>query len=902
MIKWIDSLEFENYGGFTKETQFVREMGQGYLFSCGTPGVPVESASTTFSVEEKGMYRIWLRVKNWYRQGSPGRLALLVDEKYLKKEMGMLPISDWHFEVGGDIMLEKGEHTIKIEDLSGYFGRFSSVIITNDMDFMPEQPVDRMLLQRAKIRGQKLEPTFVGDFDLVVCGGGPGGVPAAIAAARKGLKVALVHSRPGLGGNGSEEGFVGFDGASSNFPFMREGGIAEEIHRIREQKITSWEQAMKEICAKEDTLTIYYNNFVIDAYTEDDVIKKVKSVNTNTGEYFEFSAKYFADCTGDGWLAYYSGAKYRLGREAKWQYGEKFAPEQPDNNSMSGCLAGILDEKRNTLGYLAEDVGEPYPFTAPEWAVKLPENIYRTPQTLNISEWWVENPNNMDDLWHEEEIRDELLRLNLGYFHWLKNYYERRDVVKNYKLVGFAKYNAKRETRRIMGDYVMTQNDCEIGRVFDDAVSYCGWMLDIHHPKGLYSGAEGPFDAAMRIPLTTVPYRVLYSKNINNLFMAGRCISVSHLGLGSVRVQNTLATLGQVVGTAVSMCLEKNISPRDIYTDYIKDLQQLLLKDDMFIPTIKNDDKNDKARFAKITADSVSKTDIYNTKKGVEGDLKELTNPVMIAMPLREEKPNMCEVYFKNESGEDKTLTATVFIAFNHKNLEKQSTFEELTVTIPKEFDGNFTFPFKFNDDYDNLPDDTDAEHRKRLVGLKISKCEGVFLKEFLLSSFQKVRAYPLSETRWHTDTRNSYCFNLYNDIFDKANCSPENVINGYNRMVSPSEYSYVSDETMELPQSLYLNWDKPQEISEVRITFDSDLNNPTFSYQRLPIARRLVKDYFISVLVNGEWEKVSQCNDNILRHNIHKFPEKILCDGIKITVTATYGDKSARIFEVRAY
>ena len=191
-------------------------------------------------------------------------------------------------------------------------------------------------------------------------------------------------------------------------------------------------------------------------------------------------------------------------------------------------------------------------------------------------------------------------------------------------------FNARREARRLIGDYVLTQDDCLSGRHFDDAVTYSGWHMDIHHPGGIYSGAEGPMHIARHVPMPTIPYRCLYSKNIDNLLMAGRNVSVSHVALGTTRVQNTIATMGQAVGTAAAMCLRYGTTPRGIYQHHLHELQQTLIRNDQFIPGFKNEDPGDPCLSAVATASSVKANEPFQTMQGEDGALMPLDIPRMV--------------------------------------------------------------------------------------------------------------------------------------------------------------------------------------------------------------------------------------------------------------------------------
>jgi len=606
---WIDAIEFENYGGWMRETQFVREMGQPYLIANHTPGVPVENASTHFTVEKSGYYRFHVRTKNWKFPEAPGKFTLKVDDIQLKNVCGKMPTHRWYWEIADDIYLEAGEHCLEACDKTGWLSRFASVIITDDMDFTPSPELPIMLKQRAEFK--KIDTTVAdkGEWDYIVVGAGPGGIGAAISAARHGLKTALISGRPCLGGNASSEGTIGFDGATFNHPGYHETGISAETKRIHEELNYTWQQAIEVLVNAEPLITVFDNELCISAECEGNIITSIECVNTLTLQKSRFKSRLFADCTGDGWLGYYAGAKYRVGREAKHEFGEKFALDAPDTLTMSGCITGTRQDVGRLLSFYLEDVGHPVDFKASDWAVKMPEGdkLNRKPQSKVMTEWWMENSNDYDDIFDAEFVRDELVRMVVGYFDWLKNSYTGRSEYQNRHMKYLALNNSKRENRRLVGDYMMNQNDFVEDKYFEDTVSYCGWKIDLHHPRGIYSEHEGPFYADFEIPITPIPYRCLYSCNVNNLFMAGRCVSVSHIALGSTRVESTINTLGQAIGVAAYLCNKYQVLPRDIYNNHIKELQQLLIKDDQTIFGVLNEDPDDLARTATVTATSEDK-------------------------------------------------------------------------------------------------------------------------------------------------------------------------------------------------------------------------------------------------------------------------------------------------------
>lgn len=605
---WFDAVEFENRGGWYLDTQFVYEMGQAYLMAADKPGVPVTPATHSFVLPDGGKYRLWVRTKNWKAPEAPGKFKISVDGKELDNICGAMPATKWYWEIAGNTELEAGEHSLEVNDLTGWLSRFSAVIITDDMDFTPSPEIGRLLKQRAEIKNTDTAVLQSSGWDFVVIGAGPGGIPAAVSAARAGLKTALINSRPHIGGNSSDEGTIGYDGAACHNPGMCETGIANEIKNTKWHYDITWQKAAELLTENESNLTVFNNMLCVDARVENNKILSAVCVDTLTLQKTEFSAKFFADCSGDGWLGYFSGAEYRIGREARCETGEQLAPRTADTLTMSGCICGITKEGNKKRSFYAEDTGKPVDFILPDFAVKLPEGdkLFRKAEAKNIAEWWLENSNDYDDLFDAEYSRDTLIRLALGYFDWLKNSDATREKMRNYELKELALYNSKRENRRIIGDYVLTQNDCTEKTKFDDAVSYSGWAIDLHHPKGIFSGEEGVFYKNIAVGITEIPYRCLYSKNIGNLFVASRCASFTHIALGTARVESTLATLGQVVGTAAWFCVKNEMTPREVGKSYITQLKQRLLKDDLTVPHTVNEDDDDLARNATVTATAKS--------------------------------------------------------------------------------------------------------------------------------------------------------------------------------------------------------------------------------------------------------------------------------------------------------
>lgn len=897
---WIDALDFEEKGGWKEDTQFVHLMGGGYLLAADEPGVPVADATVRFTLPAQDHYRIWARDRNWLRPHNPGQFAVLVDGQDAGAVLGQLPSDKWLWEIAGDMELEAGEHTLALHDLTGYFGRCAAIVITNDMDFVPSREVERMHAQRSRIKGLDNRVNDGGSYDVIVAGGGPGGVPAAVACARMGVRVLLLQNRSMLGGNSSDEIGVTMDGAEAYHMYARETGIAEEIRRLRDRDpsfVGDYTRAMEELVSREENITVLYDQHVCGVQMKDAAsIESVYTMNIRTLSRHKFSGRIFIDCTGDGWLGYYAGAKYRMGREAFWQHRESIADEKPDMLTMSGCL------KAGNRSYYVHSE-EPVGYCAPEWVPKLPVDDREFGRVINGDGsrmyWWIEASNAYDNMWDGEEARDGLLLALLGYYDHIKNHWSKKERAQHIKLKLPGAITGRRESRRLIGDYILTQNDCTENSVFEDAISYAGWHLDIHHPEGIYSGTKGPMHCAKHVPLPQIPFRCLYSVNIDNLMFAGRNISVTHLALGCTRVANTIATFGQAVGTAAAMCIRYNELPRGIGQRYIKQLQQQLIKDDQFIPGLKNEDENDPCLGAKATASSVKNDELFRALQGNDGEWMSLDGTTrMMNMCVRSTAGDVKELYVKLRSVNTAPAAITMHAYTQGTGL---STYTELgkTVTaraeVPPMWEGWVKVPI-------NLPIPVDEIVDRCFFHLWLEPAQGIFWMGVNDLSFYDYAGEADGNgkvTKW---VARSYRCSVKQPVEEIADCGAANVTNGYSRILDARTYEWVSHPAQSLPQWLQVEFEKT-EIHSVSVTFDTDLTNPGTCWHAESKAEGVpacVKDYTVDVFDGTQWIRVADIKGNFQRRRSHAFVP-MQAEKIRITVLATWGDPSARIMEVRA-
>ena len=606
-------------------------------------------------------------------------------------------------------------------------------------------------------------------YDVIVVGGGMAGVCAAMEAARNGANTALIHARPVLGGNASSEIRVHISGADHSLekPDYAESGILYELmleNKARNDNFSysTWDLILFEAVKKQENLTVYFNTVMYDCEAESDRITAIHCVQETTEMRFRFVAPIFIDSTGNGTLGYYAGAEYRQGSESKKETGEPHAPAEGNNERMG-----------NTIFFRARNMGHPVPFTPPSFAKKFTEEdlkyrMHSANQKVDYSTcldpeknektggisakgvdygyFWIELMGDTDDIITDyENIRDDLVASLYGVWDHIKNGGDHN--AENYELEWVGMLPGTRESRRLVGDYLLSETDILSNKMFDDAVCYGGWCVDLHTAHGLLDLDRHPSgDCYFFDGIYTIPYRSYYSKNINNLFMAGRDISATKLGMCSTRIIGCCAIGGQAVGAAAALCTKYQCAPRELAA-HISELQQLILKDDGFLPNIKNTDCRDLARTAEISATS------------------------------------------------------------------------------------------------------------------------------------------------------------------HKPGCEPAKVIDGVSRRIGEEMHGWVSDGLSKEGEQLFMQWVKPQKISELRFTFHSDFHYPIRvtmapnrqKQQRPGIPPELVRDYNIVLKNKQTVLQTIPVRGNYQRHRIHRF-DAVNCDAVELHVIATNGAEDATVFEVRAY
>ena len=559
----VEAESFKNKGGWVVDQQFIPSMGSPYLLAHGM-GEPVENASTRVAFPESGKYHFWVRTKDWIpdRLETPGTFKLVFDGKEFKKTFGVN--EDWQWISAGRVKVGSSKQlNVELKDETGFEGRCDAIYFSKDKNDFPPFELELMTAWRKEKLGIT-PPENAGDFDLVVVGGGLAGCGAAVAAARQGVKVALINDRPVLGGNASKEIRVHTEGL--------------EFYTIVQELSTVWypngdagaiaaTDTIEMVVRAEKNITVFPNTRAYTVHKKGNKITSVDCFHTETHKETRFEAPLFVDATGDGWIGYWAGCEVKMGRESKSEFDESLAPEKGDGMTMGNSIlwnSVVIEFPENIDPENHINVG----WKEVPWAMDIAKDYSAT-----RGEWFWEYGLLMNTIYDAEEIRDHLFRAIYG------NWYNVKQDPKNanLQLKWIAYVAGKRESRRIMGDYVLKESDVINHIDFEDGFVEEVRAIDIHYPRG------GKYDFLTEAQFTKIeqykiPYRCLYSKDIDNLFMAGRCFSTTHVGLGSPRVMHTTTQMGVVVGYAAAVCKENNCSPRDVYKYHLETMRSRLDK------------------------------------------------------------------------------------------------------------------------------------------------------------------------------------------------------------------------------------------------------------------------------------------------------------------------------------
>ncbi len=568
---WVEAESFTDRGGWSVDQQFMDMMGSPYLLAHGW-SVPIKDAKTTIDIPQDGTYQVFVRTSNWTSAWSgrrgPGRFKILINGQavggVLGGEGGL-----WHWQKAGDVKLKAGTNSLSLHDLTGLDGRCDAVLITRHLDprRMPSYSLESLRRSLSKKSYRKAQ------VDFCVIGGGIAGICAAVSAARLGCQVALIHDRPVLGGPNSSEIQIAIGGKIELGENAGLGRMLREFtktHPGNAQIVTKDEDQLKDSFVKAEPNITYLKGYHATKVVMDgNKISKVIAENVITGDTISVSAHTFADCTGDGTIGYLSGADYRIGRESRSEYDESLAPVWADSLTLGSTVKWTSTGSNKPQSFPSFDYGMPFTDS--------------TCQHVTQGAWNWEFGMGLDQVKDAEKIRDYALLMIYSNWSWLKNRSQwRKDYSKrNLSWVGYVL--GKRESRRLLGDYVLSQQDIDKNVKHEDATCETTWSMDLHLPDSVNARQfpTGPFLAKAihrAVYPYGIPYRCLYSRNVKNLFMAGRDISATHVAFSSTRVMCTTAMMGETVGLAAWLCSKHSAYPRDIYQEYWSELRALMQK------------------------------------------------------------------------------------------------------------------------------------------------------------------------------------------------------------------------------------------------------------------------------------------------------------------------------------
>jgi hypothetical protein len=733
---------------------------------------------------------------------------------------------------------------------------------------------------------------IVGEFELVVVGGGLSGTAAAISAARNGVKVALVHERSMLGGNSASEVRLYPEANDAYQPWIRESGIHEEFHledRVRNhtryrEGLTNchWDLVLYEWCVREPNLTLFLNTHMHGVEKAGaNRIKSIRAIQLGTEKSLELSAPLFIDATGDGVLGYRAGADFRWGREGRDEHGESLAPEKPDGKVMG-----------NTLFFRAVDTGQPVPFKRPAWAMEFATEkdlFARNHKDLEAGYWWIEIGAPHHPITDNEQIRHEALRALLGVWDHVKNKGDHGAANYALEFVGFWPY--KRESRRIIGDVVLDQKQVQNPQRYDDAVAYGAWGVDLHCQGGILTPDERPFIPPHNTNfelLGTLPYgislRSLYSRNIENLFTVGRNMSASYVAFCSSRVLSTGCIVGQAAGVAAGLCRKYGASPRQVAKEHACECQQLILRQDGHIPGVENNDTKDLARSAKATASTEAPLAFPDPTYP-----RELSHPRAQLFPVSEDRIDTVSLWLENRRAEPVEMQVGLRPAAHVWDFRAAKDIATATSTVPLKHKGWIDFALNAK-----------VEPRK-LYWVHAPAAPRVFWRSIEVPRGVSHATPPgasaaqrMGKTRWEQQGT-SYCLGVKLSPQSRP-YGADNVNHGTHR---PDMWTNIWISEPGLPQHLELAWPSPVQFNTVLLTFDTN----TGRRENLPLFRYpdCVKDYDLQAMIGGTWQTIAAGRDNYMRRCTHTFG-RVRADRLRLNVLATNGAPTARVYEVRVY
>ncbi|WP_231581382.1 FAD-dependent oxidoreductase [Domibacillus enclensis] len=768
-------------------------------------------------------------------------------------------------------------------------------------------------------------------FDVVVCGGGLAGFCAAVAAARNGSKTAIVQDRPVFGGNSSSEVRVTTHGSAAFHSYARETGIISELlieerarnhEEINENGWTNsvWDMTMYDMAMSTPNLEVFLNTTVqkvnkLNERTVDSIVCHILNAEVE----LTLQGKVFIDCTGDGIVADQAGCEWRIGEESYDEFKEPHAPKEASMNVMG-----------SSLHFKAIDMGKPVPYEAPDWINHYEDASFfykhgRPLETTGFKEndryrggyWWIEIGIPWDTIHENEDIRHELTRHTLGVWDWIKNKDpELKEIAKNYALEWIGQVPGKRESRRIMGRYLMTEHDPLTKKDFKDEVAFGGWNVDLHTPGGLLAPSSEPaamegykvvsdFQRKTLCGPYAIPLNMMISKDVDNLMMAGRNVSATHAALGTVRVMGTTAIMGQGVGTAAAIAINQGLTLPEVADQQIDIIKQQLLRDGCFLLNTKNNDPKDLALKAKIKGSSeASCTGVGPNTIGVHKGLMfwktqhqtaksdKLTERRGQWIAVGTKPIDKVGVYLTNNSNEVQHVVSKILKVDDIWDYSYEGSKELAETTLEIAPGESQWVQWEVNLNQSNgLPNNG-------YIRLDLLKNDDVEWHRAGKIEPGQVCGFDIGDRMRRYDHGISMSYS----VSPAQNCySPENIISGYTRPYRHTNLWRSDENSLEVPW-IELSWDVAVNISQVELTFPGNILREYHAYESFYRDSQCAKDYSVEAMIDGEWKELFKVQGNYQRQRKHQLKENIQTDRLRLTIHSTHGDPSAAVYELRCY
>lgn len=742
------------------------------------------------------------------------------------------------------------------------------------------------------------------EADVVVIGGGLAGVCTAVAAARLGSRVALVNNRPVLGGNSSSEVRVWVLGATAhgNQRWARETGIVDEMYlenqyRNPEGNPIYWDDVVLDTVRRERNIQLFLNTDVrevqADGPEDARVVRSVTGWTMGAEILTRFRAPIFVDCTGDGLVGALAGAHYRYGLEARSEFDESWAPAEAKREFLG-----------STLLFYVKDTGAPVKFVAPESAIDISKTPIPEARIIKSGDsgahyWWIEWGGQLDIIHDNERIRDELRGVVLGVWDYIKN--SGKFDAETLTMEWIGNIPGKRESRRLVGDYTLTQNDVIGQTAFPDTVAFGGWSIDLHPAEGMYHRGAG---AVQRFSdgVFEIPYRSLYSVNVSNLLMAGRNLSSTHVALGAARVMATCGAMGEAVGTAAALCVQHATTPRALGVDHLDELRQTLLRQDAPVIGVPNEDPHDLARLARVSASSTSEIIGVPSQAGDTARPEPLTDDLAVAFPV---DPELGGVELLLEATEDTTVELQLWSVARPQNVVPHRL--QTSTTLELQAGGahwvKAELPYRPADPGTVIvvaranPAVTWFSTAPLPPGvLSLVHHEDSEDPNVEIGRDQALLAWPTKPLRGR-----ALAFRAFPT---SAALAPQQAVSGHHRPYGgPNMWSSLPLRSGG-EEWLRLDWDVPVQAREVILVFDDDLDLSlnTLHHHRSPdeVLPQLVRDYRVDVLApDGTWQVIADVTGNRWRRRTHAVPAVELT-ALRLRVSATNGIPEVRVVQLR--